>query len=237
MSKLIIGVWAEPSCNHLAEMLEQAEFSVVRIPAAKMRDAVISETVQVGLVPTLSVLREPDLFSVVPQIGFSSEGFPEAEIALKYGLEGLGKIKRIAFDPQYAQEIVLARIVLREHYQLQPKFYPVENLTTENMFTQAEAALVMYQNAEKHAFTLDLGLEWLELVLYPMMWGLFVSPRERMSAEQAQKCRDDFATFGYVMDDVEIVGLNTMIEALFFHGVLDEMPELAFYEMPDDEEE
>lgn len=236
-ASVTIGVWAESSCDHLAATLQQLGFSVVRLPSYHIRDAILSQKIQLGLVPTLTLLREPDFFSILPEVGFSSEGFPEAEIVLKNGLEGIYHTKRVAFDPRYAQEVLLTRIVLREHYGIQAKFIPSDLLTPETMFSQGEAAVMMYQQKAHQAFSLDLGMEWLELVMYPMMWGLFATARDTLSVEQAQFLRDTLKQCDCELDTVETVGLNTLIETLFFHGTLDEMPDLMFIEMPDEQEE
>jgi predicted solute-binding protein len=232
MKNITLGVWAESSCDHLAQVAEEAGFTVVRIPSYLMQNAVLSRQVVIGLVPTLSILREPDFFSVLPGVGFSSESFVEAEIALRDGLEGVFNIKRIAIDPHYPQEVVMTRIVLQEHYGVKAKFVPVPDLNAKTMYEQSEAALIMYQNVGEETLALDLGLEWLELTMYPMMWGLFATMRDTFDNAQAPKVQEALIAAGYDTDAVAMAGFNAFIESIFFHGVLDELPDVSFIEMP-----
>ena len=107
---------------------------------------------------------------------------------------------------------------------------------------------------------LDLGQEWYELSNYPMVWGLFVARREagrpehvhllRRAARQAEQQRGVWvraqettpALHEFFLDDLRVrfddlvtASLTAFKDYLFFYDVLDEVPDLAFIEVPEDD--
>ncbi len=218
----------------------------------------------VALVPLLHVLRDPEAYEVVPDVGIvSTESYPYVRLFLR---EGLGKVERLVFDPRYAQEILLTRIILQEHYQLTPQFVPVMHSSLEELRRgEADAVLLVGPDVpmiESEFLALDIGQEWFELTAYPMVWGVVASPEGRLEVEEAALIREAARVgaanieayvqameppvpvrtfllehFSPLLEGPAEGGLDEFRQYLFYYGALEEVPEVPFIFIPEEEEE
>jgi predicted solute-binding protein len=111
-------------------------------------------------------------------------------------------------------------------------------------------------------FTIDIGQEWYELSNYPMVWGMYVTKRDRADEEiiepliasaraaeenrdvwvQAQETskalnafyREDLRTG---LDKIAIASLTEFRKYLFYYDVTEDVPDLPFVFLDDEEEE
>lgn len=158
---------------------ERLRAAVLRVPAHTAADVLAAGDADVALVPPLAVFRAPERFAVLPGVALSAWDYPYARLLLRGGLGAA--VETVAFDPHEAQAVLLARLLLREHYGFAPRFVPVEGPTAATL-TSADAVLVTGAAAVRSAVgddagtaALDLGQEWYELANYPFVWGLFVT--------------------------------------------------------------
>ncbi|MEM6782111.1 MAG: MqnA/MqnD/SBP family protein [Bacteroidota bacterium] len=242
------------------------------VPTA-VADALIRGHADVGLVPTLDVLLKPDLYDLVPGVGVVSEPWPYARLAVRAPLD---QIEEVGFDPRDRQEALLAQTLLREHYGLRPSFRPADPAsqsaaeryaTHDALLLVGDDAQAVAQDVAGEGVVLDLGYEWLELTLRPMVWGLLAAPAGSLDIAEALALRDaarhaeqarseaiaragganaggtpdpasalrlagvaSFTLDGYALD-----GLEQWIQHLYFHGTLEEPPELRWIELPSEE--
>jgi chorismate dehydratase len=82
--------------------------------------------------------------------------------------------------------VILARIILSEKYDIQPKFVAMKpNL--EEMLSKADAALLIGDNAlfesSGNESYLDLGDEWEDLTGLPFVYALWVGRRDSLSQD------------------------------------------------------
>lgn len=152
-------------------------FEIVRHTIPECVQLLAAGRVDVAMVPTLTLLRDPDAYDVLPAVALSSWSYPYARLVLRHGLQG--EIERLAFNPVAEQEAFLARLVLKEHYQRQPVMVPLEGASHLDLLrSDADAALIVGVDApllHSDALWLDLGQEWYELANYPMVWGFFAT--------------------------------------------------------------
>lgn len=260
---LHVAVWDIPPARFLVSRLErESHIDLVSGPAVACEKWLAEEKVDLALVSTLSVMRDPESWELLPEVGLASRRYPYAQLVLRDGLEGIG---RIGIDPRYRQEAVVTQIVLKEHYQATPEFVPIE-LGDQAEILQREGGVLVTDPSELSALSdglvLDIGREWFELSTYPMVWGLFASRKDGLPMDRAEKIqraiqavdtdrdewlsrqdiskdRADFVRkdlFPLVKGHVE-GGLQEFAQYLFFHGILEEVPQLPFLIFSDEEEE
>ena len=110
-----------------------------------------------------------------------------------------------------------------------------------------DAALISPSEAPADGIALDLGQEWLELTLRPMVWGLLAARMgdiEVETARQIQKCVQeasltdaaggvDEVGYQFTLDGYALDGLDELTQYFFSHGSLTDIPALPFIEIPE----
>ena len=257
-----IAVWDEPALDFFTrsaeEIAQHRPIQLVRMPRIGLRNQLIMGEVDVALVPTLTAYRDHELFEVLPAVAISSWDFPFLRLHLPQGLSK--PIHTIAIDPSLAQEALISKIVLKEHYDIEPSFRPIDAARgTPESETDGTLFLGTGTDAlQGQAF--DLGRDWFELTHYPMVWGVFVARKGEASVAMVEALReiagftevrtpqwleeselpDTLQTFykegiRYRLDDLATAGLTTLQDYLYYNKAVEEMPPLPFYKVPDGE--
>lgn len=241
-----IAIWSEPSGDWFAKAYALHGHEVVRVPAYQAAALLESGEADAGLLPSLAVLRNPAIWAVSAKVALVSEEYPFMRIGIR---DGLDQIRRVAFDPRYQQEILMLRILLREHYDAEPAFVPIEPDQAASWASRMDTALLAGDGTEpKGVVSLDLGQEWLDLTIYPTVWGLMAMPKAKMNEENARalaailedthplvipqnEAQEVFweTSFSPKLDDFALAGFFATVELFFANTVLDEIPEVPFY--------
>ena len=227
---------------------------VVVLAPHEARAALLRGDVDLALVPTLAVLRDPEPLALVPGVGLAAETWPYSRLLVRSALTEIGTV---ALDPRDQQDAVLAQITLAEHYGKKPGFRPIDpSLAPADRIGDADALLVTGPDAEtaelSGAVALDLSLEWLELTMRPMVHGLLAARAGTLQPEQAlaiqhalqaaearlattaaERSESDGAAprdWQLTLDGYAQDGLEALIHHLFYRGALDEFPTLPFVE-------
>ena len=262
-----LALWDIPPADFLALGLTAGDVTVPvdieRKDAQTCTELLLQGLVDVALLPSLVVLSNTDVFDVLPGVALSTWKYPYARMVLRRGIEG---VETVAYDRQYAQEAFVARIILREHYDKNPAFVPLDGVSPEGLLNaEQDASLVVGPNApllQTDHVTLNLGQEWFELVNYPMVWGLFATVKEAAApvmvellmhaarrAEQqrplwvqAREMPPVLHTFysedlRFRLDDLAMAGLTEFRDYLYYYNITDEIPALPLYELPEDWED
>jgi len=200
--------------------------------------------VDLAFVPTLAVLRDPDAFSVVPGVALVGRAYRPAHLHLPEGLAPFtpGRQPRIGVHPLYAQEALLARVLLKEHYGSTPAFVPFEGEPPADL---DGVVLPPGGPIPAEGVALDLGSEWFELTTRPMVWALLAAPVGGLDPEEARFLRDTAAD-GF--DDLDPLateepgavtlaayahaGLDDWVNYLFYLGSLEALPDVPFVAIP-----
>ena len=190
-----LAIWNEQAAEFIVSGFTSgavaSPFDIQRHPRATCTKLLKAGKVDLALVPTLTVLRDHEDYDALPAVALSTWGYPFAQLVLRGGLGD--PFKTLAFDPRYAQEAVLSRIVLAEHYQQEPSFVPYEAPTREQLLAAPEdASLHVGPDVpllRTDRITLDLGQEWYELANYPMVWGLFAARKDEGVSEMVHAVR------------------------------------------------
>ena len=209
------------------------------------------------------VLSNTDVFDVLPGVALSTWKYPYAQLVLRRGME---RIESVAYERPYTQEALVARIILREHYNKNPAFVSLDGATPEVLLhAEQDASLVVGPHApmlQTEHVALNLGQEWFELVNYPMVWGLFATlkdtaapvmvevlmhairgaEQQRSVWVQAREMPPALHTFyredlRLRLDDLAMAGLTEFRDYLYYYNITEEIPELPLYELPEDWED
>lgn len=205
-----------------------------------------------AFVPALAVLRDPDAFSVVPGVGLVGGAGVPARLAV---FSALDRIRRVGFDPHFAQEALLAQVLLKELYDAQPVFVPlgggaVPADPSAGSGQALDAELRVGGDAPEAGYVMDLAHEWFELTTRPFVWALLAAPVGTVEPHEAQRLRDaaleldpermpgtDPAVGGVTLAAYAHAGLEDWVKHLFYHRALDDMPAIPFVELPEEDDE
>lgn len=239
-------------------------FEIMRMRPEECAARLIQGQVDVALLPMMMVWQGAEGFDVIPGVALSTWKYPFARIALKGGLKS--PPRNIVYDRRATQERLVARVVLQEHYGFSPTFRAQEGLAPRELLaTDADAALLVGNDVpglQSEHMLLDLGQEWFELVNYPMVWGLFAARKDTLAPEavqsiikavqaaeaqrslwiQAREMQANLHEFysddlRVRFDDLAVASLTEFKEYLFYYDVLDEIPDMNFADIPEEEEE
>jgi len=258
-----LALWDIPPVDFLVEGLEAGVVSepmeIHRQDAQACAAMLLKGQADVALLPSMAVLSHTDAFDVLPGAALSTWKYPYVRLVFPEGLE---RVETVAYASAYAQEALVARIVLREHYGKDPAFLPLDAPTTEALLgTGPGASLLAGPDAplvETEHLVLDVGQEWFELVNYPMVWGLFATLKDsatpRMvdlllqAVRAAEKKRIPWVKTRRMppglrrfyrddlrlrFDDLVTASLTELRQYLYFYHVTEDIPGLPLFERPD----
>ena len=196
-----------------------------------------------AFVPTLAVLRDPDAFSVIPGVGLVGGAGVPVRLAV---FSALDRIRRVGFDPHFAQEALLAQVLLKELYDAQPVFVPLGGGPRPD---DLDAELTVGGDAPEAGYVMDLAHEWFEMTTRPFVWALLAAPVGTVEPEEARRLRDaaleldperapgtDPGVGGVTLAAYAHAGLDEWVSHLFYHHALADMPAIPFVTIPDEEE-
>jgi predicted solute-binding protein len=263
-----LAIWNYPPAEFLVSGFTSGAvenpFRIKRYRPEECAAHLVQDEVDVALLPTMLALQASDAIDVIPSVGLVSWAYPYTRRGGGGGLPDFPET--IAYDRRVAQERLVTRIVLHEHYEVNPTFVPYEDRTpVELLDTEEDAALMVGPNVpslQPEPFTIDVGREWYELANYPMVWGLYVTKRDQASDEiieslidsaqaaednrdvwvQAQETsanlnsfyREDLRTG---LDKLAIASLTEFRKYLFYYDVTEDVPDLPFVYLDEDDEE
>lgn len=239
-------------------------FTVERHAPEECAARFVQGDVDVALLPTTMALQAYDDIDAIPTVGLVAWKYPYARLVWKGGLHDFPKT--IAYNRRHAQEHFVARVVLHEHYQQDPTFVAHDDMAPRDLLDAPEDAALLVgpdvPTLQTDGFSMDLGREWYELTNYPMVWGLLVTRRgaadnamieafveNAKAAEahrdvwlQAQEMPAEFSTFyredlRIRIDRLGIASLTELRSYLFYYDVMDEIPDVPFASIDEDEEE
>lgn len=263
-----IAVWNIPPADLLASGFHAGAFKdrveVIRADIFECEGLLREGSVDAALLPTISILKGADDFSVVPAVALSSWSYPFARLSIDHGLDE--PVRTVAYDPRFEQERLVADIVLREHYRMNADFREIADASREDMpESAADARLMVGRDVPGFGdgeLVLDLGQEWYELAQYPMVWGLFATLKEVINPELIRTIRDgvrlsekqrpvwiraqetsaelhEFYQDGLRLrlDDLVVASLTELKQFLFYYDMVDEVRDIPFAFLPEDDEE
>ena len=139
------------------------------VNAIKLRN----DEVACALITPIDYGRESSDYQIVPDVAISSRG-TSGTVCLFFKT-GLKRIETAAVDIGSTSEIVLARLILAECYDCEPKFVPMMP-SLDTMLDKADAALLVGNEVlamHDHPQYIDLVDEWEDLTALPYVHGFW----------------------------------------------------------------
>lgn len=155
---------------------------------ARLALALREKNLEVAFLSPLEYARDSSLYEIIPGAGASSS-IATGTVSVIFRSEHLHSVNTIAIDPAFSSEIVLARIVLAEEFELAPRFVPATG-TVEEMLARADAVLLAgdasLRAVDVHPNRIDLVEAWTELTDLPYVHGMWVVPSGTGTTELAE---------------------------------------------------
>lgn len=165
----------KPLIFGLADLLPEAEL-VLDLPS-RLADGLAQGTLDVALIPSVEYLRDPS-YSIVSDACIACRG-PVLSVKL-FSRTPLTDIRTLALDEGSRTSIALARILLRERFDLSPRLLPLP-VGAAVADIAADAVLVIGDRAMHSpgggpfAEVWDLGDEWVRWTGLPFVFAMWVA--------------------------------------------------------------
>jgi predicted solute-binding protein len=190
-ARKLIGIPPSLAARPVVETLaSDGRFAVtVDVPARialRLRDRDLAA----GMLGLVDFARYGSEFLIVPGAGISSTAGISA-VSLHFG-EGLHDVRSFTADPSSSSEIVLARIILSEAFDVQATIVPATG-PLPALTGRADAALLHDDDALAativHSNAIDLVEEWEELAGLPFVHGLWCAREGDLGEDEWQALR------------------------------------------------
>ena len=143
-----------------------------------------------ALLTPVDYARDSSALVIIPGLGVSSRDATGA-ITLIFR-DALHTVATVAIDPSSASEIVLAKILLAEQFDLEPRFVPAAGPIQERL-ARADAALVVgdlaLNLASRYPNRIDLVEVWTDMTDLPYVHGIWCATDGALDGEHAQILR------------------------------------------------
>jgi len=174
------------------------EFDWRREVPARSAIALRERAIDLAFLTPIDYAKSSSLYYIVPKIVVASCS-GDASVTLHFR-EGLHKIRTLAADPSSVSEIVLAKILLTEQFNLRPQIVPFQG-GLEGALARADAALLVGDESLRtlhvHGNVLDVIEEWNDLTDLPYVHGFWCGWEHALTGEQIsslqQHCFDGVA--------------------------------------------
>ena len=150
---------------------------------SKLAEMLWDREIAAGLVSVFACFENPSL-EIVPGISISCDG-PAESVRLFLG-KPIGEVRTVALDTSSLTSVMLARIILRERYEILPEFVSMPP-DLDLMLDRCDAAVVIgdtTMTAPRDRWpTLDLGEEWKRLTGLPFVFAVWAANPDMATAE------------------------------------------------------
>ncbi len=248
---MVFASWPSPPARELADTLSRCSCitEVVELAPHETQKALLEGKADLALIPTFDALRADGLLELLPGVGLVGERSPTQVLAVTSRLD---EIRTVAFDPRFAQEALLTQIILKESYGGKPTFVAADPaVSVSDRLANNDATLVAPNAVPEGNIALDLGQEWLELTLRPMVWGLLAARTGETEAGMAREILGCLRTategdaraingehgYQFTLDGYAMDSLEELVQHLYYHGSLLDVPELAFVAITEEQED
>ncbi len=162
----------------LTERYDPTLYTPVYLPPSGVADGLADGSLDVGLVPSVELLRIPGIRRLP---GLCVASAHEVRSVLLVCPGEISQIRSVALDANSRTSVVLVKIILKERYGVEPEVV-VADPQLETMLENADAALVIGDPALKidrnRYRSLDLAAEWRTLTGHPFVFAVWAAREE-----------------------------------------------------------
>ena len=238
-----------------------SSFQLIEESRATIATQLREQELSAALLSPLEYAKESSEYRIVPGIAAVSE---QGSIVIRFR-DGVKSFGTLAVDPNFASEIILAKIILAEQFDIEPKILPMI-ASVDVMLQKAEAALLVGDAAFREARTasiIDIVEEWNDLTGLPLVHALWCTRDGDLTTDDVQAIQNAAAkgvagmsdivmafpkdereslqqyleSFSYVLSGEANDSLAEFMKYLYYHGILPDVAELNFYKTEDEEKD
>jgi len=181
--RTVIGAPASLNARPLIWGLREklAKDSLVLDTPAAIAEMLRRGSLEIGLVPSIDYLRNPD-YEMLPDVCVASNGPFMSVILICRKPPAL--IETVALDTSSPGAMVLCRIILQKLYSISPAYIdwsptvPLESVNAEAFMVAGDSALQMWP---RYDHIIDLSEEWRRLTELPFVHEVWAGPAIRPS--------------------------------------------------------
>jgi len=183
-----LGAWSSFACRPLIQGLTDQSMFVVDVDspaptAFKLRD----NDLEIGFLSPIDYAKDSSHLVIVPEVALWSES--GAMVSTIHFRTGLHDVATLAVDPSSASEVILAKIVLEEEFDIAPQIVPVSG-DLEKMLERADAALLVgdaaLRETARHGDALDLVETWVQMTSLPYIHGFWCAREGSIDAHAVE---------------------------------------------------
>ncbi len=249
----LLGIQTSLHTKPLTEPLRgNSSFQLIQDVRPALAKKLREHELSAALLSPLDYAKESSEYCIVPNVAVVSA---EGGTIVRFR-EGVKKIRTLAVDPQFACEIILAKIILSEAFHIEPQIFPM-HADAETMMQRADAALLVGDAAFGHQSenSIDVVEEWFELTGTPFVHAIWCGREDSLVAadmdvlRQAQAqgiagipdlllnydpseregVQDYLESFTYALEEQDRDGLAEFMKYLYYHGILPDVVDLNFF--------
>ncbi len=253
-TRTLLGIPGDISCRPLSDALRPAgTFDIVVDSPAALAQRLERRALGGALLSPIDFAMNASQYLVVPGSAVSSQSGNESIVV--HFRHGLRAVRTLAVQPVSASDIILAKILLAERFDIEPRIMPVAG-TLETMLERADAALLAgdaaLQSVAGRPEALDLVEEWIAATDLPYVHGFWCARERGLSEsewmmlgglpeglpEPAPGGEGTSAVdlFSYDFSENVQEGIQEFLRYAYYHGILPDVPDLRFFGAPDEEE-
>lgn len=253
-SRTLIGIPGDISGRPFRDVLRSTgEFEIVLDSPASLAQRLEHRELSGALLSPIDYARNASEYLIVPGSAVSSQSGNESIVI--HFRQGLKAVKTLAVQPVSASDIILAKILLAERFDIEPRIMPLAG-NLEAMLARADAALLAGDAAlgsvRERPEALDLVEEWIAATDLPYVHGFWCA-REKMLTEPERTLLGGLGTgpdgpapgaegpspfdlFSYDFPDNVQEGIREFLRYAYYHGILPDVPDLRFFGSDDADE-
>lgn len=187
-----LGISPHLYCRPLVQGLERDAALKINVDGTTQNAIRLREReLDAAFLSPIDYARESSDYLIVPNVAVASDT-ADGSITLHFR-EGLHNITTLGIDPSSISEIILARIILAEQFNIQPQLVPVSGSLHENL-QRADAVLLVgdasFRQTTAHKDRVDLVEEWLDLTDLPYVHGFWCGREQSLGKEDVAKLQE-----------------------------------------------
>jgi chorismate dehydratase len=255
-SRTLIGIPDDFSARPFRDALRSGgEFEVVLDAPASLAQRLERRSLKGALLSPIDYARNASEYLIVPGSAVSSQSGNESIVI--HFRQGVRAVKTLAVQPASASDIILAKILLAERFDIEPRILPFAG-SLDSMLERADAALLAGDAAigsvQERPEALDLVEEWIAATDLPYVHGFWCA-RENTLSEAEWSVLGGLGSrleepapgaegpspediFSYDFPENVQEGIREFLRYAYYHGILPDVPDLRFFgsedaDMPD----
>jgi chorismate dehydratase len=253
-TRTLIGIPGDITCRPLSDALRRAgEFEIVQDTPAVLAQRLEHRALGGALLSPIDYARNASEYLIVPGSAVSSQTGNESIVI--HFRQNVRAVKTLAVQPVSASDIILARILLAERFDIEPRIMPVAG-TLDTMLQKADAALLAGDAAlgsvRDMPEAIDLVEEWIAATDLPYVHGFWCA-REGGLGESEWRVLEGLTgsirgpdpdidgpsavdLFSYDFPENVQEGIREFLRYAYYHGILPDVPDLRFFGSESDED-